>query len=77
MTSAQQTALAPLAAEWDKLDPIRKQKKWLEISNKYSSMKPDDQQRLQERMHEWVKLTPEQRRVAREKFFSRAKKTES
>lgn len=72
LTPAQQQALAPLAAEWDKLESIRK-KKWLEIGNKFSTMKPDEQQRMQERMREWAKLTPEQRRVARESY-ARAKK---
>jgi hypothetical protein len=61
----QQKALAPLAGEWDKLDSFRK-KKWLEIGDRYTKMKPEEQQRMQERMREWVKLTPEQRRIARE-----------
>jgi Protein of unknown function (DUF3106) len=72
LTPVQQAALAPLSAEWDKLDTFRK-KKWLEIGNKYSSMKPDEQLRVQERMREWAKLTPEQRRVARESY-ARTKK---
>lgn len=72
LSPAQQHALAPLASEWDKLDSFRKGK-WLAIANKFPSMKPDEQQRMQERMHDWVSLTPEQRRVARESF-ARAKK---
>jgi hypothetical protein len=72
LTPAQQQALAPLATEWDKLDGLRKTK-WLAIGNKYASMSPDEQQRVQERMRDWVKLTPEQRRVARESY-ARAKK---
>lgn len=72
LTPAQQQALAPLAAEWNKLELIRK-KKWLEIGNRFSAMKPDEQARMQERMREWAKLTPEQRRVARESF-ARTKK---
>lgn len=72
LTPAQQQALAPLAVEWDKVDALRK-KKWLEIGNKFASMKPDEQQRMQERMREWIKLTPEQRRVARESY-ARTKK---
>lgn len=72
LTPAQQQALAPLATEWDKLEPNRKTK-WLAIGNKYASMKPDEQQRVQERMREWVKLSPEQRRIARESY-ARAKK---
>jgi hypothetical protein len=72
LTLAQQQALAPLESEWDKLDSFRKNK-WLTIGNKFASMKPDEQQRVQERMRDWVKLTPEQRRIARESY-ARAKK---
>ncbi|MDB5853154.1 MAG: hypothetical protein JWR22_1195 [Herminiimonas sp.] len=72
LTPAQQTALQPLAAEWDRLDSARKIK-WLTIGSKYGTLKPDQQVRLQERMREWAKLTPDQRRVARESY-SRAKK---
>jgi hypothetical protein len=72
LTPIQQQALAPLATEWDKLSSTRKSK-WLAIGNKYASMKPDEQQRVQARMREWIKLTPEQRRVARESY-ARAKK---
>jgi hypothetical protein len=72
LTPVQQQALAPLAPEWDKLDSFRKNK-WLAIGNRYASMKPDEQLRVQERMREWVRLTPEQRRIARESY-ARAKK---
>ncbi len=72
LTQAQRQVLAPLATEWDKIEDIRK-KKWLEIANKFSTMKPDEQQRMQERMRDWAKLTPEQRRVARESY-ARSKK---
>lgn len=72
LTPAQQQALAPLSSEWDKLDGFRK-KKWLEIGDKFAAMKPDEQARVQQRMREWAKLTPEQRRVARESY-ARAKK---
>ena len=74
LNAGQQLALQPLAAEWDKLDTLRKHK-WLEIANRYSSMKPDEQQRVHERMREWIKLTPEQRRVVRENY-TRSKKIE-
>lgn len=75
LTAAQQQTLAPLAAEWNGLGPIRK-KKWLEIADRYAKMPPDEQERLQTRMREWVQLTPEQRRIARESY-SRAKKLDS
>jgi len=67
LTRPQQVALEPLLAEWDELDAARKQK-WLEIANRYSSMQPDEQQRVQERMRDWLKLTPEERRLARENY---------
>jgi hypothetical protein len=51
-----------------------KKQKWLEISNRYATMKPDEQQRVHERMRNWaVELTPEQRRVARENFATTKK----
>lgn len=67
LTRAQQTALQPLAGEWDRLDAPRRQK-WLDIANRYASMKPGEQARVQDRMRDWVKLTPEQRRNVRENY---------
>lgn len=71
LTPPQQVALEPLAAEWDKMDGVRKQK-WLEMANRFASMKPDEQQRVHDKMRDWIKLTPEERRVARENY-TRAK----
>lgn len=67
LSPKQQAVLAPLAAEWETLDSTRR-KKWVAIANRYPQMKPDEQQRLQNRMREWVSLTPAQRRVARENY---------
>lgn len=72
LTPAQQQALAPLASEWDRLDAFRKNK-WLAIGNKFATMSPDERQRVQARMRDWVALTPDQRRIARESY-ARAKK---
>lgn len=72
LNPAQKQALAPLESEWDNLEAFRKDK-WLVIGNKFASMSPDEQQRVQDRMRDWVKLTPEQRRIARENYL-RAKK---
>lgn len=71
LTPAQQLALAPLQSEWSKIDSFRK-KKWLQISSRFNNMKPDEQQRLQENMRAWAKLSPEERRHARE-VYSRTK----
>ncbi|NMM36368.1 MAG: DUF3106 domain-containing protein [Glaciimonas sp.] len=72
LTAAQQLALAPLAADWASLDSAHKNK-WLAISNKFSSMKPEERRRIQNRMRTWVKLSPRQQKNARESYW-RAKK---
>jgi hypothetical protein len=72
LTPVQQVALQPLQAEWDQMDGVRKQK-WLQLANRFASMKPEEQQRVQERMREWAKLTPAQRELARE-TYARARK---
>ena len=69
LTPAQQQVLNPLQAEWEQLDSTRR-KKWVAIANRYHTMKPADQQRLQKRMQEWAQLTPEERRAARERYQS-------
>ncbi|KVN78032.1 DUF3106 domain-containing protein [Burkholderia ubonensis] len=67
LTPAQHVALAPFADQWDAFSDARK-RKWLKIAARYPKMTPDAQKRLQERMAEWVRMTPEQRRVARENY---------
>jgi len=67
LSPSQQLALEPLHAEWDPMEGARK-KKWLELANHYASMSPEEQQRVHERMREWVRLTPAQRKVARQNF---------
>lgn len=67
LSKAQQLALEPLHTEWDPMEGVRKQK-WLELANRYATMKPEEQQRVHERMREWVKLTPDQRKAARQNY---------
>jgi hypothetical protein len=69
LTPAQQQVLAPLQGDWEQLDTMRR-KKWISIANRYPTMKPAEQQRLQKRMQEWAQLTPEERRAARERYQS-------
>jgi len=72
LTPAQQKALEPLSGEWDGIEPIRKQK-WLAIATRYARMKEDEQARVQERMREWVRMSPEERRQIRQNY-ARAQK---
>lgn len=75
LTPTQRQALEPLAADWHKLGPVRK-KKWLVLVDKFPSLSADGRRRVHARMTEWTKLTPQQRRLARDSY-SRAKKLDS
>ena len=67
LSSADHIALAPFEAQWDSFSDERK-RKWLKIASRYSKLSPEAQKRLHERMTEWVRMTPDQRRVARENY---------
>lgn len=69
LTPAQQAVLDPLKQDWSSFDTVSR-KKWLKVADGYPKMKPDAQKRLQKRMQEWAQLTPEQRRIAREKYLA-------
>lgn len=63
----QQRILAPIQGEWESLDAPRK-RKWLGVAQRYPKMTADEQARLQQRIKEWISLTPEQRWAARGKY---------
>ena len=63
----QQTALAPLAKDWNSFSSDRK-RKWLGIAELYPSMTPQEQSNLHGRMVDWAKLTSEQREKARTQY---------
>ena len=67
LTPEQQQTLQPLAGEWNSLDAARRAK-WIGIAKRYPGMSADEQKRVQARMAAWVKLTPDQRRNAREQY---------
>ncbi len=64
LSPTQRASLKPLEREWSSIDEQRKQK-WLEIAARYPTMPPAEQQRVSDRMAEWVKLSPAQRGQAR------------
>ena len=72
LTAEQQQVLAPLKADWDSLEPDRRQK-WIAIAKRYPRMKAVEQERVQRRMQTWATLSPEQRRQARENYKHLAK----
>lgn len=67
LSAQQQSVLAPLQQDWDKLDPERR-KHWIGLADRYHSLPADRQQRIQQRMQEWASLTPEQRAQAIERY---------
>lgn len=67
LSTQQRDILAPLSKDWDELENIRK-KKWLGIAERYPSMKPDEQQRMQDRMREWAKFNPKERAKIRDTY---------
>ncbi|CAB3720673.1 DUF3106 domain-containing protein [Paraburkholderia rhynchosiae] len=67
LSAAEHVALAPFEAQWDSFSEERK-RKWLKIASRYSKLSPEAQKRLHDRMTEWVRMTPDQRRVARENY---------
>jgi hypothetical protein len=64
LSPAQKSALRPLEREWGSIDSERKIK-WLEIAQKFPTMSPAEQARVQARMEDWAKLTPKERGQAR------------
>lgn len=64
LSPAQRSVLKPLERDWSGIDLPRKQK-WLELSARFPRMSADEQGRVQARMAEWAKMTPQQRGQAR------------
>jgi hypothetical protein len=64
LTPPQQQALAPLAGTWRTLGESHK-RKWLALSENFSTMPPPEQARLHSRMTEWAALSVQQRNAAR------------
>lgn len=64
MTAQQRTALGPLERDWSMIDAPRKSK-WLEVAARFPAMPPADQQRVQQRMAEWARMSPVERGRAR------------
>lgn len=67
LSPAQRQALAPLQRDWQTIDAPRKSK-WLEIAARYPQMTSQDQERLQARMNEWARMTPQERSLTRQQY---------
>jgi len=67
LTPAQRTALAPLQREWHQMSPDNKQK-WLEVAARSSHLPEAERARMQARMAEWARMSPQERSQARLRF---------
>lgn len=67
LTASQRNALRPLERDWARIDGPRK-RKWIEIASRFPSMSAGERTRLQERMAEWARLSPQDRNTARLNF---------
>jgi hypothetical protein len=67
LTPAQQTALQPLQREWNSID-LQRKNKWIEVANRFSTLPPAEQARIQGRMAEWADLSPKERGQTRLNF---------
>ena len=67
LSPAHRKVLAPLANDWNGLD-ARSKERWIDVAGRYPKMKPDEQQRANQRMGEWAHMTVAQRVQARMNF---------
>ncbi|MCA3191403.1 MULTISPECIES: DUF3106 domain-containing protein [unclassified Cupriavidus] len=67
LSATHRQILAPLQPLWETIPELNR-RKWQRIADLYPTLKPEEQQRLQQRMAEWVRMTPQQRRLARENY---------
>ena len=67
LSSEQRAVLAPLRDDWSSIDAPRKTK-WLDLAARYPKMPAEDQKRMQDRMIEWARLSPQERAQARLNF---------
>ncbi len=67
LSAAHRKVLAPLANDWNGLD-ARSKERWIDVAGRYPKMKPDEQQRANQRMGEWAHMSVAQRTQARMNF---------
>ena len=67
LTATQRQALAPLERDWPSIDEPRKAK-WLDVAARFHKLPADEQQRVQQRMTEWARMSPAERGRARLNF---------
>ena len=67
LSSTQRQALKPLGPSWNSLGEGQR-RKWIALSRNFDKLPPEEQQKLHQRMLEWVKLSAAERSRARLNF---------
>ena len=67
LSPAHRKVLAPLSGDWNGLD-ARSKERWMDVAGRYPKMAPDEQQRANQRMGEWARMTVAERTQARMNF---------
>jgi hypothetical protein len=67
LSPAQQQVLSPLSNDWNTFDS-RSKERWLGVASQFHQMPPAEQQRANERMVQWARMTPQERSQARLNF---------
>jgi len=67
LSPAQRSVLTPLERDWSGIAPGQQQK-WIELANRFPALPADERGRVQQRIAEWSRLTPQQRASARLNF---------
>ena len=67
LSGAQRKILAPLSNDWNGLD-ARSKERWIDVAGRYPKMGAEEQQRANQRMGEWSRMTVAQRTQARMNF---------
>jgi hypothetical protein len=75
LTPSEQTALRPLAANWDSMSAAQK-RKWLTVAKDFDKLPAPQQAKMHSRMTEWTQLSAQQRAAARINFAQNRDLTE-
>ncbi|MEN9316979.1 MAG: hypothetical protein RIS35_3372 [Pseudomonadota bacterium] len=67
LSTTQQELLRALEPEWNGMPAARK-RSWLTIAGRIPKLEPAEREKVEARIREWARLTPEQRQLARNNF---------
>jgi hypothetical protein len=67
LSQSQRQVLASFESQWQQL-PLNEKRAWADLASRFPQMSEQDQARVQRRISEWAKLSPEERKLARANF---------